>query len=222
MNIRSRIDSMSVELWKSIFDWATIVFVAFTVFSGAGALITGDVISKRQESRSRQFERELTDAKGALATQEERAAKAERELLEEREHTANRDISPEDQSAISEKLKAFAGQHPEIELFPVTFEGRWIADQINGILLNAKWRIPPMAVKMLSKPPDPIVQGVLVRSTGDTKSKDAAKALLGLLGTTVASRVFDPMPLPDSAHPRVWILVGDKPTPLRSWVKVNQ
>jgi hypothetical protein len=41
---------MSVELWKSIFNWLTIVLIAFTVFSGAGALITGDIINSRQST----------------------------------------------------------------------------------------------------------------------------------------------------------------------------
>ena len=153
------------------------------------------------------------------AIREERAAKAERELLEERQHTANRDITPEDQRAISRELKVFAGQHAEIDLFPVNFESRWVAGQISGILLNAKWDIPPVDVRMLSKPPDPMVQGVLIRSTGDKKSKAAATELYRLLGNTVASGVFDPAPLPNPERPQIWILVGDKPTPLRSWVK---
>jgi len=41
--MRSRISFMSVELWKVDFDGATVVFIACTVFTGAGALITGDI-----------------------------------------------------------------------------------------------------------------------------------------------------------------------------------
>ncbi len=68
---------MSLELWKSIFDWLTVILIALTVFSGAGALITGDRISKKQEARLHDFETNLTDAKTVLGTQQERAAKAE-------------------------------------------------------------------------------------------------------------------------------------------------
>lgn len=69
---------MSVELWKSIFDWSTVILIALTVVSGAGALITGDIINKRQDNRLHQFDRGLTDAKLELGKQQERAASAER------------------------------------------------------------------------------------------------------------------------------------------------
>jgi hypothetical protein len=39
------------------------------------------------------------------------------------------------------------------------------------------------------------------------------------LKLTVASGSMDHVPLPNPDDPRVWIFVGDKPTPLRSWVK---
>lgn len=148
---------------------------------------------------------------------EQEIAKAESKLLEERQHTANRDILPEEEKTISETLKAFVGEPVQIDLFPVTFESRWIAEQIRGILINAKWAVPP--VNMLSSPPSTMVQGILIQATGDTKSRDAAAELSRLLSTTVAAGIFDQMPLSDPSHPRVWMLVGDKPTPLRSWVK---
>lgn len=71
---------MPVETWKSIFDWATVVLIAFTVVSGAGALITGDIINRRQESQSRQFEQDLTAAKTELGQQQERTALAGAQL----------------------------------------------------------------------------------------------------------------------------------------------
>lgn len=39
---------MSVEFWKTVFDWATVVLIALTVFTGAGAIITGNILGKRQ------------------------------------------------------------------------------------------------------------------------------------------------------------------------------
>jgi hypothetical protein len=77
MKIRSRISSMSAELWKSVFDWATVVLIALTVFSGAGALITGGIISRRQDERLRQFDKDLTGARTELGKQQERAANAD-------------------------------------------------------------------------------------------------------------------------------------------------
>jgi hypothetical protein len=57
---------MSAELWKSIFDWTTVAAALLTLISGAGALITGHTISKRQEARLRQFDMDLTRAKTDL------------------------------------------------------------------------------------------------------------------------------------------------------------
>src|SRR5690242_12571246 len=42
---------MPVEAWKSFFDWATVILIGLTVISGAGALVTGNTISKRQEQQ---------------------------------------------------------------------------------------------------------------------------------------------------------------------------
>jgi hypothetical protein len=72
---------VSVELLKSIFDWATVVFIALTVFTGAGALITGDIINKRQDAILHKFDADLTDAKTTLSKQEERSAELEIEAL---------------------------------------------------------------------------------------------------------------------------------------------
>ena len=58
---------MSVELWKTLFDWATVVLIAFTVVSGAGALITGDIITKRLEAKLHQFGMDLEKQKGETA-----------------------------------------------------------------------------------------------------------------------------------------------------------
>jgi hypothetical protein len=204
------------EEWASrLFDWANIGLI----FSLAVGIVSTMLLVWMGNVKEAYGKITQQNVELKLSKQQERAAEAERVLLAERQHTANRDITPEDQRAISEELKVFAGQYAEIDLFPVNFEGRWVADQISGILLNAKWDIPPKAIKMLPRPPDLMVQGVLVRSTGDGKSIAAAKELSRLLGKTVASGVFDPTPLPGLEHPRIWIFVGDKPTPLRSWVK---
>src|ERR1019366_9086659 len=158
-----------------------------------------------------------------VAVQQERAAKAERELLEERRNTANRDISAEDQGALSETLKAFAGQRATIDVFPVTFEHVFIAQTIFGILLSAKWNVsdvvqlPAPAGASIGKPL--IVQGMWVQSTPDDRSKKAATALFESLKSTVASGTLSHDPFPNPNDPRVWVYIGDKPTPLRSWVK---
>jgi hypothetical protein len=61
-----------------------------------------------------------------------------------------------------------------------------------------------------------VVQGVYIRSSGDYASRTAGRALYDALSTTVASGGYDPMPIP--GEPRVFVLVGDKPTPLSVWI----
>jgi hypothetical protein len=69
---------MSVETCKSLFDVLAVVLLGFTFFAGAGVLITGNIINQRQQEK-------LGILSGDLAKQQERAAKAERDLLELRE-----------------------------------------------------------------------------------------------------------------------------------------
>lgn len=211
------------EEWASrLFDWANVGIISSLTVGVVSTMLLvwmGNVKEAYGKITQRNFELELSK-------QQERAAKAERELLEERQHTANRDIPPEDQAAISEKLTAFTGQHASVETFPVTFETQSLATQIEVILNNAKWDLTHLPAGT-SAAPNVTVQGVGIFSTPDKQSVDAAKELFSLLSPTAASGVlFPPGPastsrlaLPDPDKPRVVILVGDKPTPLRSWVK---
>ncbi len=68
---------MSVEFLKSIFDWAAVVLVGLTFIAGAGALITGKILSIRQAEQLREFSSDLTAARLELGKQQERTAKAE-------------------------------------------------------------------------------------------------------------------------------------------------
>jgi hypothetical protein len=79
---------MDVEFWKAIFDWLVLIFIVLSVFTGAGALITGKIISDRQEAKSRQFDSDLTTAKIELGRQQERAAKAEGVIALAGQHAA--------------------------------------------------------------------------------------------------------------------------------------
>src|SRR5215469_12992487 len=92
LNGSPRISSMTVEGAKSIFDWGTVILAFLTFAFGAGVLITGNIINKQQAEKQRQFDKDLTSAKEQLvasstemAKQQERAATAEKELLELKE-----------------------------------------------------------------------------------------------------------------------------------------
>lgn len=71
---------MPVEGLKSLFDWAAVILLFLTFASGAGVLITGNIINKRQAAQLRQFDSDLTGAKTKLGEQQERAADAEKAL----------------------------------------------------------------------------------------------------------------------------------------------
>ena len=68
---------MSVELWKTIFDWSAVVLVGLTFVAGAGGLIVGRILTDRQADQLREFDQGLTAAKTELGKQQTRAAEAE-------------------------------------------------------------------------------------------------------------------------------------------------
>jgi hypothetical protein len=79
---------VTLEGLKSFFEYGGVVLLFLTFVFGAGAVITANLVNKRQARELRQFDRDLTDAKTRLADQEaetareqERAAKAEKDLL---------------------------------------------------------------------------------------------------------------------------------------------
>lgn len=72
---------MSVETWKSFFDTATVVLLFLTFLAGAGVLLSGNVINRRQAGQLKEFDAGLTKAKTDLAAQQERAANAEGQIV---------------------------------------------------------------------------------------------------------------------------------------------
>jgi hypothetical protein len=140
---------------------------------------------------------------------------------------ANRDVTLEERTPITARLTRFAGQVAEVVTFPVNFEIDWVADSISALLGDAHWNVRPVA-RLRSPslrtgiglvPHELMVQGVYIQTTGDEPSRTAGRALFEALKSTVTGGIFDPTPLPDPDRPRVWILVGDKPTPLHSWIR---
>jgi hypothetical protein len=62
---------------KSLFDVLTLVLLGLTFFAGAGVLITGNVINRRQAEQLRRFNSDLTAAETELGKQQERAREAD-------------------------------------------------------------------------------------------------------------------------------------------------
>jgi hypothetical protein len=142
-NMRSRIAPMPIELWKSIFDWATVVLIALTVVSGAGALIRGDIIGKRQEGRLRQFEHDLTDSKIKLANAEKAASDAALALEKFKEP---RTFSPAQQDKLIAVLKPFAGQNFAFAVFPDP-EPLALLRLLDALLKSAGWKRVPSQIE---------------------------------------------------------------------------
>lgn len=58
---------MSLESWKSFFEWGGVVLIALTVFFGAGAVVVNHRLSKFQDERLRKFQIDLANARGDAA-----------------------------------------------------------------------------------------------------------------------------------------------------------
>src|ERR1700689_3233953 len=142
---------MSMEGWKTIFDWSAVVLLFLTFVSGFGALITGNIINKRQDEHLRQFDKDLTEAKTELGRQQERAAKAEMELL--RQGARENLIVGAARDKLIAALKPFAGQSAEVRYgrstygvlqnFPETAgpDARGLADSLIAALREAQWAL---------------------------------------------------------------------------------
>ncbi len=126
---------MSVETWKSIADWATIVFIAFTVVSGSAALILGDRINEKQIEQLQKFDRDLTGAKSGLSVQQQRAAEAEKqlELVKQGTTHAQNDAASANQRAAEASQKAEELRVQRLELEKTLAPREMFVGIINGI-----------------------------------------------------------------------------------------
>jgi hypothetical protein len=120
---------MSVETWKSIADWATIVFIALTVVSGSAALILGDRINEKQANLSRQFALELAEAN-------ERAALANLQLEELRAKVGPRRI---DKDIFLARISGAAKKVVVVSHAPDNPHSYMLAMDILDRLAEAKW-----------------------------------------------------------------------------------
>ena len=208
---------MTLEQWNTFFQIASAVVLGVTFAVGAGALWTSYRVGRQQDERIALAQRGAAEANARAAEANEKAEKERlaRAALERR--TAVRALSVEEWKSLSTLLARFRGQSADVVIFPVTFESNFIAGSVAGILGNAGWTVGP--VQRLAEPPNNmLVQGIYIQATADAESQAAGAALFDALKTTVASGVWNPAPL-RSGPPRVWIFVGDRPTPLSSWVR---
>ena len=87
---------MPLEWWetaKTACEWIGVILILLSFLSGFGALFASRRIDAAQKARLEQFDKELTAAKTELASQQERAAEAERELLETQTYQQPRQLT---------------------------------------------------------------------------------------------------------------------------------
>ena len=131
---------MSLEDWKAIFEIGGVVLLFLTFLFGAGALLTSTRINARQAVQLREFEKRLTDAKIELAHQQERAANAERALLELQTRLAHRRISQSDHDRFVASLQPYKGS--VVDLTEITdLEAAQFAKDIIAVLRDAGWKV---------------------------------------------------------------------------------
>lgn len=193
---------MSVELWKTIFDWATVVLIALTVVSGAGALITGKIINTRQEARLRQFDRDLTgakielgkqeertagadarvaglerdasDAKTEMAKQQERAAVAEHNLLELQQKVRWRTITPAQRNKFLATVVPFRKGLVQITTASGDPEAINFSNELRALLTEGGYSAPPVDIVPLLYPQFAIGLSLVIQSQAplDTSPSD--------------------------------------------------
>lgn len=104
---------MSVEFWKAIFDWASVVLVGLTFFAGAGALIAGRILNDRQAIELKQFQLDLAKAREGAANAIERAHQADLKRVELQNRMVHvfgpRELTTAQSTRIAQKLKGLKG-----------------------------------------------------------------------------------------------------------------
>jgi len=110
-----------VETWKTLFDWGSVILVCLTVFTGAGALITGKIIGDRQDKE--------------IARLNNETAKANLELARLK---APRALSPEQQARVSLKVKDFSGTPFDLAS-TMDSEATNLCSAIEDALVSAGW-----------------------------------------------------------------------------------
>lgn len=227
---------MSVDLLKSIFDWATIVLIALTVFSGAGALITGNIIGKRQDATLRQLERSASDAKTAqqqveteLATQKERTANAEKAASDAALALAKfkqwRVLTKEQQREITAKVKPFFAKF-DVATSNAS-EPLSLVIQIEDLLSAAGWRecdwpmtTGELANSVITRPGRATIglaveHGLTIQVAQSDKEEllGVAKTLASALSAEEIHAVAQFMAINQANKHTIHVVVGEKPTP---------
>jgi hypothetical protein len=175
----------SLEFLERASFWANALTVGFGVMAALGAVAVVIVSSRLGNLKDLELDAFKRSAELRIAEQQERAAIAERQLLEVREKLRPRIISESQRFAIAAAMKSLAllpntNQRQSVAVFPssAVFEAANLADQIAETLTHAGWdvnRHPVTFGKALS------VSGVGLLTSSNSRGIRVATALAAAL-----------------------------------------
>ena len=156
---------MSVELVKSLCDWAAVILVGLTFVAGFGALRAGNIINERQAAQLRKFDADLTTAKAdnlALqkqvtvlqadaSVQREKAAVAEANLLTLRGQAEPRRLTGSQKEELAKNLSGLGRDGLTIVTPIMDGEAADFADDFKSAVESAKWQTLRITNRISSK-----------------------------------------------------------------------
>lgn len=180
---------MELESLNSLLKAAAMVLGVLTALAAGAGWYTESIVSERQaarlttigkdvaDARSRQAEAEnrLKSVEGETARQQERAAIAERELLEVRNTLADRTLTDEQSVRITEAVKPFTGVVFQLFTFRNDREPAALSRRIKMAVLNAGWAEHADSTGWLTS----VATGIVIasNSAGTDRDRMAAEAL---------------------------------------------
>ncbi len=188
--MRLKVCCMSVELWKSIFDWATVGLAALTFVALAGALITGNMLNERQGKQLQQFTIDLEKQKGETAI-------AQAEVLRLQQQRLPRTLRFDSNESLQALIASLKHTPFTAEILYKKGDGEasWFAEQIRGLLLSAGWKVPhaaPIPEDMSANAVEKLhaqplgVTIITKRSSVEDKPGDPEAILVNLLSKSMA------------------------------------
>jgi hypothetical protein len=221
-SLASRVQNLSskVDWWNT----AIIVALVFTAFAAVAVVVTTNVAFRRakqlaaaqsslssvKEAASSEtisgLQKDATDAKATqqrveieLSKQQERAAIAERALLELQERNKPRRLTNQQQQHIADRLRTFSGQKVNLFAYSGEFEVATLTTDLAGALdgpTGANWIVSVALGTESSRAVSGIIVEVMPNS--DSQSQSAAGALVSVLKEQSLA-VFGPIPAPGSS-----------------------
>lgn len=203
--------NMSIESLKTFFDVGTVILLFLTFAFGAGVLITGNIINKQQEERLREFNKKLAEAQTNLGQQQERAAKAEKDLLELQVKVAPRRLTSEQRLELVRLLSHDPGNVYVVSAMQDA-ESSDFADDLDVALKEAHWQTARMPNRS-TRARGVSVGTVVGTRLGDTKRLSDALIAIGVSNSVVSFSKDDHSTSPWFEPNSLYLVVDHKPEP---------